>query len=46
MPLQILGYDADGGVLNYAGCSTLTPAEISSSASSLLTLIDLGGHHK
>lgn len=35
-----------GMVLNYAGVSVLTPAEMSSSARQVLRFIDLGGHEK
>eukprot|EP00798_Chlamydomonas_sp_ICE-L_P006225 gene6225-2842_t len=43
---QVLGYDSDGSVLNYAGMSALMPSEISSQASKLLTFIDMGGHER
>lgn len=43
---QMLGYDEEGKVLNYAGVSVLTPAEISASARQVLRFIDLGGHEK
>lgn len=35
-----------GKVLNYAGVSVLTPAEMSASARKVLRFIDLGGHEK
>ena len=35
-----------GKVLNYAGVSVLTPAEMSTSARRVLRFIDLGGHEK
>lgn len=35
-----------GKVLNYAGVSVLTPAEMSASARRVLRFIDLGGHEK
>lgn len=43
---QMLGYDEEGKVLNYAGVSVLTPAEMSASARRVLRFIDLGGHEK
>ena len=35
-----------GKVLNYAGVSQLTPAEISARAAKILRFIDLGGHER
>ncbi|CAL8463448.1 g2982 [Coccomyxa elongata] len=43
---HILGFDEDGGVLNYSGVAALTPAEIASSARKVLRFIDMGGHEK
>lgn len=43
---QLLGYDKDGRVLNYAGVSTLTPAEIGAAASRQINFIDVGGLEK
>ncbi|KIZ03296.1 GTP-binding protein 2 [Monoraphidium neglectum] len=41
----LLGYDADGQVLNYAGVAPPTPAEVCSAAARAVTFLDLGGHH-
>lgn len=43
---QLLGYDDEGRVLNYAGVSTFTPAEIGTVASRQIHFIDMGGHEK
>ncbi|KAF6256999.1 P-loop containing nucleoside triphosphate hydrolase protein [Scenedesmus sp. NREL 46B-D3] len=43
---QVLGYDAEGRVLNYVGVSPPTPADITAAASRMLTFIDMGGHEK
>ena len=40
------GWFGAGKVLNYAGVSVLTPAEMSASARRVLRFIDLGGHEK
>ena len=40
----LLGYDADGRVLNYTGTHGLTAVEISAAADKVLHFIDLGGH--
>ena len=42
----MLGYDSAGRVLNYAGVSSLTSAEISAAAHKVLHFIDLGGHER
>jgi GTPase len=41
-----VGYDSEGCVINYAGVSTMTQAEVSASARKLVTLIDVGGHKR
>eukprot|EP00198_Chlamydomonas_reinhardtii_P007126 XP_001696462.1 GTP binding protein [Chlamydomonas reinhardtii] len=45
---QLLGYDADGRVINYAtpAATALTPAEITGAAAKVLTFLDMGGHEK
>ncbi|EFJ52866.1 hypothetical protein VOLCADRAFT_102822 [Volvox carteri f. nagariensis] len=47
---QLLGYDKDGHVINYATpaatASALSPAEITSCAAKVLTFLDMGGHEK
>ncbi|KXZ52069.1 hypothetical protein GPECTOR_10g1092 [Gonium pectorale] len=45
---QLLGYDREGRVINYAtpAATALTPAEVTSSAAKVLTFLDLGGHEK
>ncbi|GAX84840.1 hypothetical protein CEUSTIGMA_g12261.t1 [Chlamydomonas eustigma] len=43
---QVLGYGAEGEILNYVGVSTLTPSEICGGSSRLLTFIDMGGHER
>lgn len=40
----MVGYDADGAVLNYVGVNRLTAAEISAAAGKLLHFLDLCGH--
>jgi GTPase len=40
----MLGYNADGEVLNYLGVSRLTAVEIGAAAGKMLHFIDLGGH--
>jgi GTPase len=40
----MLGFDAQGRVLNYQGVASLTTAEISAAADKVLHFIDLGGH--
>ena len=39
-------YACAGRVLNYAGVSALTPAELSGRASRVLRFIDMGGHER
>jgi hypothetical protein len=41
---SMLGYDADGTVLNYSGINRLTAAEISAAAGKMLHFVDLCGH--
>eukprot|EP00192_Tetraselmis_astigmatica_P002256 CAMPEP_0117686214 /NCGR_PEP_ID=MMETSP0804-20121206/22300_1 /TAXON_ID=1074897 /ORGANISM="Tetraselmis astigmatica, Strain CCMP880" /LENGTH=1054 /DNA_ID=CAMNT_0005497831 /DNA_START=599 /DNA_END=3763 /DNA_ORIENTATION=+ len=41
-----VGYDEDDCVVNYAGVSCATQAEVSASASKLVSLVDVGGHKK
>lgn len=41
---SMLGYDANGNVLNYSGVNRLTAAEISAAAGKMLHFIDLCGH--
>lgn len=41
---HILGFDADGRVLNYSGVAALTPAEIATSARKVKTLLSSPGH--
>ncbi|GLC40915.1 hypothetical protein PLESTF_001055800 [Pleodorina starrii] len=45
---QLLGYDRDGRVINYAtpAATALTPAEVTGSAAKVLTFLDMGGHEK
>ncbi|GMH38330.1 hypothetical protein BSKO_06214 [Bryopsis sp. KO-2023] len=43
---ELLGYDEEGRVLNYAGVSAFTPAEIGTAASRQIHFIDMGGHEK
>lgn len=43
---QLLGYDSEGRVLNYAGVSSFTPFEIGTTASRQIHFIDMGGHEK
>ncbi|KAK9837788.1 hypothetical protein WJX74_005086 [Apatococcus lobatus] len=43
---QLLGYDDEGRVLNYAGVAALTAAEIGVSARKVVHFLDLGGHAK
>ena len=40
----MLGYNAEGDVLNYLGVSRLTSVEIGAAAGKMLHFIDLGGH--